>query len=234
MDFLSFGICWGAALRFDMLSICKRDLKGKPGSQSLDASHNPDTIARAMKLARCKPNRPPGLIASAQFSGRGFFIVRNRMKTRILLAQPMEKILLISAGAILGANLRYWLSLWAAQKWGADFPFGTLIINLTGSFLIGLFLTLAAERFLVDPRWRLLIAVGFLGAYTTFSTYAFESYNLLAAGRLMPALLNLLGSSLSGVLAVGLGIYAGKLMAGWTEWAAIAFSKFWQAWTQLG
>jgi CrcB protein len=134
------------------------------------------------------------------------------MKTRTDGKQIMEKILLISAGAILGANARYWLSLWAAQKWGATFPVGTLLVNLTGSFLIGLFLTLAADRFLVDPRWRLLIAVGFLGAYTTFSTYAFESYNLLAAGRLIPGLLNLLGSSLAGLMAVGLGIYVGKLL----------------------
>jgi fluoride exporter len=122
----------------------------------------------------------------------------------------MEKFLLISAGAALGANARYWLGDWAAQKWGAGFPFGTLLINLTGSFLLGLFMTLATERLMLDPRWRILFAVGFLGAYTTFSTYTFESFNLISKGQWLPGLLNLLGSSLLGVLAVGTGIALGK------------------------
>jgi CrcB protein len=122
----------------------------------------------------------------------------------------MEKFWLISAGAILGANARYWFGDWAAQKWGTAFPAGTLIINLTGSFLLGLFMTLATERFMIDPRWRLFFAVGFLGAYTTFSTYTYESFNLLSKGQWIPGLLNLLGSSVLGVLAVGLGVYIGK------------------------
>lgn len=124
----------------------------------------------------------------------------------------MEKFLLISTGAILGANARYWLGDWAAQKWGVAFPFGTLLINLTGSLLLGLFMTLATERLMLDPRWRLLFAVGFLGAYTTFSTYTYESFNLLLSGQWLPGLLNLLGSSVLGVLAVGLGVYLGKLL----------------------
>ncbi len=122
----------------------------------------------------------------------------------------MDKFLLISAGAVLGANARYWLGNWVAQKWGAAFPYGTLLINITGSFLLGFFMTLALDRFLIDPRWRLLIAVGFLGAYTTFSTYTFESFNLISKGEWVAGLLNLLGSSLLGLLAVGLGVYLGK------------------------
>jgi len=101
----------------------------------------------------------------------------------------MEKFLLISLGAIFGANARYWIGDWAAQKFGANFTYGTFIINFTGSLLIGFFLTLATERFMIDSRWRLLIAVGFLGAYTTFSTYAFESFNLLVKGQWMAGLL---------------------------------------------
>ena len=124
----------------------------------------------------------------------------------------MEKFLLISAGAILGANARYWLGDWIAQRWGASFPFGTLIINVTGSLLLGLFMTLATERFLVDPRWRFFFAVGFLGAYTTFSTYSFESFNLLFKGQWIPGLLNLFGSTILGVLAVGLGVHLGKTL----------------------
>jgi len=122
----------------------------------------------------------------------------------------MEKFLLISAGAILGANSRYWISDWAAKKFGADFPFGTFIINISGSILLGIFLTLATERFLIDSRWRLLIAVGFLGAYTTFSTYTYESISLLSRGQWLPGLLNLLGSSVLGIIGVGFGIYIAR------------------------
>jgi len=122
----------------------------------------------------------------------------------------MEKFLLISAGAVLGANARYWIADWAAQKIGAGFPYGTMIINFTGSLLLGFFLTLATDRLMIDPRWRLLIAVGFLGAYTTFSTYTYESFNLIFKGQWVPGLINLFGSSILGILAVGIGVYLGK------------------------
>ena len=82
----------------------------------------------------------------------------------------MDTFLIISLGAILGANARYWLGGWAAEKFGPSFPYGTLIINVTGSLMLGFFMTLITDRFIVDPRWRLLVAIGFLGAYTTFST----------------------------------------------------------------
>jgi CrcB protein len=118
----------------------------------------------------------------------------------------MEKFLLISAGAILGANARYWLGDWAAQKWGAAFPYGTFIINITGSLVIGLFLSLATERLMIDPRWRLFFAVGFLGSYTTFSTYTYESFSLIYDGQWLAGLANLLGSSLLGVLCAGVGV----------------------------
>ena len=124
----------------------------------------------------------------------------------------LEKFLIISAGAILGANTRYWLSDWAARRWGSGFPYGTLLINLSGSFLLGLFMALALNRFALDPRLRLLIAVGFLGAYTTFSTYTYESINLLLNGQWGLGLLNLFGSAILGVSAVGLGITLGRLL----------------------
>ena len=124
----------------------------------------------------------------------------------------LEKIFLISAGAILGANARYWLGDWAARRWGSGFPYGTLLINLSGSFILGLFMTLALNRWMLDTRWRLLIAVGFLGAYTTFSTYTYESITLLLNGQWGSGLFNLLGSAVLGVLAVGLGITLGRLL----------------------
>ncbi|MCE1255726.1 MAG: fluoride efflux transporter CrcB [Anaerolineae bacterium] len=122
----------------------------------------------------------------------------------------MEKFLLISAGAILGANTRYWLGDWVSQRWGSTFPLGTLIINVSGSFLLGLFMTLATERFMLDPRWRFFVAVGFLGAYTTFSTYSYESFNLIFKGQWLPGLINLMGGSLLGLLFVSLGVLVGK------------------------
>jgi CrcB protein len=122
----------------------------------------------------------------------------------------MEKFLLISTGAILGANARYWLGIWCADRWGTAFPYGTLLINVTGSFVLGLFMTLATERLLIDPRWRFLVAVGFLGAYTTFSTYSYESFSLLSKGQWVAGLMNLFGSSILGILSVGLGVFLGK------------------------
>jgi CrcB protein len=124
----------------------------------------------------------------------------------------METFLLISLGAIFGANLRYWVGGWAANRFGAAFPYGTLIINLTGSFLIGLFLTLATERFLIDPRWRLIVAIGFLGGYTTFSSYTYESMNLLLKGETWLGLLDLLGSSIFGAIAVTAGIILARII----------------------
>lgn len=124
----------------------------------------------------------------------------------------MTRFLLISLGAVLGANARYWLGGWAAEKFGAAFPYGTLIINLTGSFVLGLFVTLVTDRFLVDPNWRLLIAIGFLGSYTTFSTYTYESVNLILSGQPGLGLLNLFGSSILGALAAVAGIVLARAL----------------------
>lgn len=127
-----------------------------------------------------------------------------------VIIKTMDRFLLISAGAVIGANARYWLGIWCAEKWGTAFPYGTLLINLTGSFVLGFFMTLTTERFLWDPRWRFLVGIGFLGAYTTFSTYTYESYSLLARGQWAAGLFNLLGSSILGLLGVGLGVFLGK------------------------
>lgn len=118
----------------------------------------------------------------------------------------MQTFFLISLGAILGANLRYWLGLWAANHLGTSFPYGTLIINLTGSFILGFFMILAIDRLLLDPRWRIFFAVGFLGSYTTFSSYTFESLRLIMENQWLPGLFNLFGSAFLGGVAVFLGI----------------------------
>jgi len=124
----------------------------------------------------------------------------------------MDKVLWISIGAVLGANLRYWVGDWAAQRFGSGFPYGTLLINLTGSFLLGLIISMSMENFIIDPRLRLLLTVGFLGSYTTFSTYAYESVALISQGQWGLGLFNLIGSSLLGVLFAVLGIWFGKVL----------------------
>ncbi|MEJ5315143.1 fluoride efflux transporter CrcB [Anaerolinea sp.] len=125
----------------------------------------------------------------------------------------MDRVLWISIGAMLGANARYWLGIWAAQRWGTAFPWGTFLINLSGSFLLGLFMTLVTGRYSVDPNWRLLVTVGFLGAYTTFSTFTYESINLFLKGQWLAGLLNVLGSAALGLLAAGIGVYLGKVLS---------------------
>lgn len=122
----------------------------------------------------------------------------------------LDKVFWVSVGAMVGANARYFLGAWAAERFGTTFPYGTLIINLTGSLVLGFFLALATERALIDPRYRLLIAVGFCGSYTTFSTYTYESITLMLSGSWTLGLLNLLGSTILGLGAVGLGILLGR------------------------
>ena len=112
----------------------------------------------------------------------------------------------------MGANVRYWVGGWAADRFGTTFPYGTLIINVTGSLILGFFITLVTDRFLVDPRWRLLVAIGFLGSYTTFSTYTYESMNLILSGQVWTGLLNLFGSSVLGAAAVTAGILLGRTL----------------------
>jgi CrcB protein len=124
----------------------------------------------------------------------------------------MEKILWISFGAVLGANLRYWVGDWAAQRFGSDFPYGTLMINLSGSFLLGLIVSLTLEHYIIDPRLRIFMIVGILGSYTTFSTYAYESIALISLGQWGLGLFNLIGSSLLGGLSALLGIWLGKIL----------------------
>jgi CrcB protein len=95
----------------------------------------------------------------------------------------VNDILVISIGAILGANARWIISRYAARVIGPTFPYGTLFINVTGSFIVGFFMIWATERVLLDPRWHLLIVVGFCGAFTTFSSYAFESMAYFEQGQ---------------------------------------------------
>lgn len=124
----------------------------------------------------------------------------------------MDKYLLIGLGGFLGANARYLLGGWVADRLSPSFPYGTLVINATGSFVIGLFLSLITERFQAPPGLRLFFAIGFLGAYTTFSTFTYESLSLFEARAYAAAATNVIGSVVIGLVAVALGAALGRAL----------------------
>lgn len=104
------------------------------------------------------------------------------------------------------------MGVWAAERLGPAFPYGTFLINASGSFLIALFLTVLADRLVEDPAWRLVLATGFCGSYTTFSTYTLEAMTLARAGSYDLAALYVLGSAAVGLLAIVAGTVAARLL----------------------
>jgi fluoride exporter len=108
----------------------------------------------------------------------------------------------VSLGGVVGASMRYALSRYAAKILSPNFPYGTLLINVTGSLLLGWFMIWTTERALADPRWRLFVAIGFCGSYTTFSSYAFESFAYLEQGHYALFATNVIGNNLLCLLAV--------------------------------
>jgi fluoride exporter len=122
-----------------------------------------------------------------------------------LRESALQSILWISIGAIVGANLRYFIGQLVAKLLSSSLPYGTLVINITGSFILGFFLIWTTERVLVDPRWRLVIAIGFCGGYTTFSSFAYETFALFEQGRWMASALNVFSTTLLCLIGVGLG-----------------------------
>jgi fluoride exporter len=121
----------------------------------------------------------------------------------------VKDFLAISIAAVFGANARYLLSRLASREFGPVFPVGTLIINVVGSFVVGFFIIWTTERVLMDPRWRLLMVVGFCGSFTTFSSYAFETMSYFEQGQWGLMLTNVLSNNL---LCLG-GALAGMALA---------------------
>jgi CrcB protein len=121
----------------------------------------------------------------------------------------VKDFLAISVAAVVGANLRFLVSRLAVREFGPVFPAGTLLINLLGSFIVGLFIVWTSERVLLDPRWRLLVVVGFCGSFTTFSSYAFETMAYFEQGQWGLMLANIFSNNL---LCLG-GTLAGMALA---------------------
>lgn len=124
----------------------------------------------------------------------------------------MQKIMMVALGGGIGATARYLTSQWAAERFGLQFPYGTLIVNAVGCFLIGLFMYIATEKFIVSSYWRLLITTGFLGGLTTFSSFSYETLQLLESGSFSQAGYNVVLNVVLGLLLTWAGISAGKLL----------------------
>ena len=124
----------------------------------------------------------------------------------------MRDFVIVSIGAIVGGNARWVISRYAARLLGPVFPYGTLIINIAGSLIVGFFIIWTTERVLVDPRWRLLIVVGFCGAFTTFSSYAFETMAYFEQGQWALMVANVLSNNLLCLGAVLVGMALARVL----------------------
>ena len=123
----------------------------------------------------------------------------------------MLKYVVVGVGGFLGAIARYALGAYIGGRYGVRFPLGTFVINVSGSFLIGLILTLLA-RTTASAYWRYLIPIGFIGAYTTFSTFEYETLRAIQDGQLMTGFLNIALSLVIGFIAVWAGAAIGRVM----------------------
>lgn len=124
--------------------------------------------------------------------------------------KPLSQIAAVAIGGAFGASARYLLGGWVAARAGAGFPWGTLIINVTGSFLLCFLATLAVERYRIPPIWYILLGTGFCGGYTTFSTFSYETLRLAAEGSWGRAAANVAASVGAGLVAGVLGFIAGR------------------------
>ena len=122
----------------------------------------------------------------------------------------MTQLLAIAVAGAIGALLRFWMAGWVYSVFGRDFPYGTLAVNVVGSLAMGLSFVLLVERLGSAPEWRALVMIGFLGAFTTFSTFSLETVQLLEGGAIGRAMLNVTTSVLLCVGAAWLGMVLGR------------------------
>ena len=123
----------------------------------------------------------------------------------------MQKYLLIALGGALGSVARYWVGANVASRLGIRFPYGTLVVNLTACLMIGFSLTWLGERIELSSAWRVAVPIGFVGAYSTFSTFEWETLETLRSGAYWMAAVYTAGSVLLGLL----GVWCGAAMAEW-------------------
>ena len=124
----------------------------------------------------------------------------------------MQKTILVGVAGLLGTLLRFWLSGVVARQYGETFPWGTLTVNVIGCFLAGLLFYITEERFLLNPILRTTILIGFLGGFTTFSSYGLQTFALLRDGEFALATLNVAASNILGMLMVWVGYVLGKAL----------------------
>ncbi len=117
---------------------------------------------------------------------------------------------MVGIGGFLGSVLRFWMGSFIGGRLGARFPYGTFVINVSGSFLVGMIVTVLATKAHWSPNWRYLIPIGFIGGYTTFSTFEFETLRLAQDGQMLMAILNVTLSVVVGFVGVWAGAVAGK------------------------
>ena len=122
----------------------------------------------------------------------------------------MTKYFMVAIGGAFGSVLRFWVGSYISNRTGARFPAGTFLVNITASFLIGFLVTLLAAKASWSPQWRYLILIGFIGGYSTFSTFEFETFRIFQEGEFLIAGLNVLLSVVVGFFCVWLGAISGK------------------------
>ncbi|MDD5657644.1 MAG: fluoride efflux transporter CrcB [Elusimicrobia bacterium] len=124
----------------------------------------------------------------------------------------MNQWLLLAGGGVAGTFLRYLVARWVPTFAGAEFPYGTLAVNLSACLLLGIFESMAEVRALLGPQARILLMTGFCGAYSTFSTWMLETSSLVGDGELLRALANLFGSAIAGFVLFRLGAFLGAII----------------------
>ena len=123
-----------------------------------------------------------------------------------------RELAVVAAGGAIGASARWWLGGLLAERFGGAFPWHTLVVNVTGAFLLGVLMALSAERGVIGNDWRLFAGVGVLGGYTTFSTLSYESIRLVEQGLVLQGLGNMFGSGAAGLVAVVAGLVLGRAL----------------------
>lgn len=125
----------------------------------------------------------------------------------------MNKYLIVALGGGIGSVLRFWAGGYVSGRLGTRFPYGTFVINITASFLIGFIMTVLAERTHMSPSWRYLLVVGFLGGYSTFSSFEYETFRAFEDAEFLITALNVALSVGVGFIAVWIGVITGRTIA---------------------